>query len=323
MHKVIFYEAFDEEASAIRKFLPENIDAVFTWKTIQEQKDAAPPAELISIRTQSRVPQDWSRRLKGILTRSRGYDHLAAFRRESGADLPCGYLDDYCARAAAEQAVLMMMALLRKLRKQADNFQTFSRDGITGAQCKGRRAFIAGVGHIGAEIVDIARGLRMEVKGFDIEHKVKGLSYVTLAEGVVWADVVFCALPLTEATLGMLGYQTLKQGKPGKIFVNVARGEISPAGELKRLLDEGAIGGIGLDVFPEEPALAHSLRAGTESSDQEVRAVLELAQRDETLFTPHNAFNTQEALEQKAALSAQAVKQFLARGTFPVTVPSS
>ncbi|OGX37828.1 MAG: hypothetical protein A3C36_05920 [Omnitrophica WOR_2 bacterium RIFCSPHIGHO2_02_FULL_52_10] len=322
MNKVIFYEAFDEEASAIRKFLPGDLNAVFTWKTIQEQGDSSPPAELISVRTQSRVPKEWGKRIKGILTRSRGYDHLTAFRRETGLDIPCGFLDDYCGRAAAEQAVLMMMALLRKLKKQAGNFRAFSRDGITGAQCKGRRAFVAGVGHIGAEIVDITKGLRMEVKGFDIEHKIKGLVYVPLAEGIAWADVVFCALPLTEATRGMIGYEALKQGSPGKIFVNVARGEISPAGELKRLLEEGAVGGIGLDVFPEESALAHRLRAGTESSNQEVKTVLELAERDEALFTPHNAFNTQEALEQKAALSAQAVKQFLARGTFPLAVPS-
>jgi D-lactate dehydrogenase len=322
MNAVIFYEAFDEEVSAIKKFLPDNIHAVFTPKTIQEQKDVIPPAELISIRTQSRIPKDWSKRLQGILTRSQGYDHLTAFQREAGANIPCGYLDDYCARAAAEQAVLMMMALMRKLRKQLANFQTFSRDGITGTECKGRRVFVTGVGHIGSEIVDIARGLRMEVKGFDIENNVKNLSYVSLAEGMAWADVVFCALPLTDETRGMIGYEVLKKGNPGKIFVNVSRGEIAPAGDLKRLLDEGVLSGVGLDVFPEEADLADRLRRGIKSRNKDVQTVLDLAIMDEVLFTPHNAFNTQEALEQKAALSAQAVKQFLARGTFPLAVPS-
>src|SRR3989338_5440262 len=107
MKKVIFYEAFDEEVSAIKGFLPDHIDAAFTWKTVQEQNDTVPPAELISIRTQSSIPKNWSKRLRGILTRSQGYDHLAAFRRETGVDIPCGYLDDYCARAVAEHAVLV------------------------------------------------------------------------------------------------------------------------------------------------------------------------------------------------------------------------
>ena len=321
MEKIFFYEAFDEEVSALRQCLPKNSDAGFTWKTIQEQGDARPPAALISIRTQSRVPGDWGKMLKGVLTRSQGYDHLAGFRRGSGEDVPCGFLDNYCARAVAEQAAMMMMALLRKFKKQAANFTTFSRNGITGSECRGRRALVAGVGHIGGEIADVVKGLRMEVKGFDIDPKVKDLSYVSLTEGAAWADVIFCALPLTEETRGMMGYHILKGGSAGKIFVNVSRGEISPVEDLKKLLDEGALGGIALDVFPNEDELAGTLRAGAAVANAGAQAWLDLARKENIVFTPHNAFNTSEALKKKASLTVDAMDYFSARGTFPNPVP--
>lgn len=322
MIDVMFYETFEEEEKAIKRLLPSHVCAQFTWKTIQEQKDGVLPAQLISIRTQSCVPKDWSKGIKGILTRSQGYDHLLGLSRETASGIACGYLGSYCARAVAEQAILMMMALFRKLKKQLAHFETFTRDGLTGLECRGRRAFIAGVGNIGSEIVDIAKGLRMQVKGFDREQRIKAFSYGSLTAGVKWADVVFCALPLTKETSGMLNYQVFQNAKPGLIFINIARGDISPVNDLKKLLEEKILGGISLDVFPQEPELANYLRDGAKKKTSAEQTVLELVKNNQVLFTPHNAFNTQEALEQKASLSVEAIVLYLKKGVFPCPVPS-
>lgn len=324
---VMFYEAFKEEEEALKRFLPDGIQAGFTWKTIQEQNEKTPPAGLISIRTQSRIPLDWGKSIKGILTRSQGVDHLIAFRRESGSAIAYGHLDNYCARAVAEQAILMMMALWRKFTKQLNHFNAFTRDGLTGRECRGREVLVAGVGHIGSEIVNMAQGLQMTVKGFDIERKIKGLRYVSLSEGIAVADVVFCALPLTKETNELLNYDIFKKASPGLIFINISRGEIAPAEDLKKLLEEGILGGIGLDVYPQESVLADCLRSTQGkhkmSESAAVKAVLQMAQRDQVLFTPHNAFNTTEALEQKASLSAAAIVCQLKTGTFPHPVASA
>jgi len=63
MPDVFFYEAFKEEREAIRSRLPANISADLTWKTIQETRHTAPPAPVISIRTQSVIPPDWASQL--------------------------------------------------------------------------------------------------------------------------------------------------------------------------------------------------------------------------------------------------------------------
>lgn len=320
MIDVMFYEAFKEEVDVIGRFLPNSINARFTDKTIQASGDKNPPSELISIRTQSHIPNHWSKGVKGILTRSRGHDHLLDFQRECKAEISLGFLDDYCSRAVAEQALLTAMTLLRKFKKQIKNFDTFNRDGLTGLECRGRKVLVAGVGRIGSEIIDIAKGMRMEVKGFDVDRSLSGLNYVTLEEGLAWAEVVFCALPLTEETVGMFDYQTLQKVRPGSIFINIARGDISPLEDLKRLMDDKILGGIGLDVFPQEPTLAHHLRNGQNNKTSAEQLIIELSEKDQVLFTPHNAFNTQEALEKKASLSVAAITQFIERGTFPCPV---
>lgn len=319
MFDVVFYEVFKEEKRALEKFLPAKIRARFVSKAVQGCGERRPSARLISVRTQSRIPPEWAEHLGGIFTRSQGYDHLVAYRRAAGENVACGYIKEYCSRAVAEQAVLVMMALLRKLKKQMISLGTFSRDGLTGLECRGRHALVVGVGNIGKEIAAIARGLGMTVKGVDPRRGVKGLGYVTLAKGLPWADVVFCACPLTEKTKTMLDYSMLRKVKKGAIFVNVGRGEISPVKDLARLLSEGILGGIGLDVFDEEHSLADSLRA--RRADARARRTWKLKDKGNVIFTPHNAFNTHEALEGKARLSAEAVRHFLRRGTFPDPVP--
>jgi len=323
MIDVKFYEAFKEEEREIKKFLPKNIRAQFTPKTVQEDGEKKPPAELISIRTQSEVPLEWADDIKGLLARSQGYDHLLAFRREFNADIACGFLGNYCARAVAEQAILMMMALLRKLKKQTQQFVSFARDGLTGKECLKRHALIIGVGNIGSEIAGMARGLNMRVRGVDIAPTFQGIDYVSLSQGLAWAEVIFCALPLTGQTDGMLNRAAFQKTEPGSIFINIARGEISPIADLKQLLDEGILAGIGLDVYPQEGIMADSLRAGQGDKTPEGRTILKLAHDERVIFTPHNAFNTTEALEQKASLTAEAVVSYLKNKTFPFPAPTA
>lgn len=319
---VKFYEVFSDEQEALARFLPEYVTAEYVEDAIQESGDKAPPAPLISIRTQSQIPGDWKGRLGGILTRSHGYDHLTKYRRETNADLAMGYLENYCARAVAEQAAMSAMALLRKFKKQIAQFETFHREGLTGLECKGRNVLVAGVGNIGEEIVAIARGLEMNVKGFDADQRISDLSYVSLQEGIAWADIVFCALSLNAETEGMINQNVLGSAKPGLILINIARGEITPVKDLKKLIDNGVLGGLALDVYPDEANLGCNLRNGGGLSKDE-QIIADLAKQGNVLFTPHNAFNSKEALELKASFSAGAITYFLKHGSFPMPVPAT
>ena len=321
MIDVMFFEVFKEEEKVLRKCLPEEMQADFTAKTIQEYNSGDCPAKVISIRTQSRIPQKWALLLEGVLTRSTGYDHLETYRKSVKNQAAYGYLPQYCARAVAEHAILVAMALLRKIKTQLKSFDTFGRDGLTGKECQGRDVLVIGVGNIGSQVTDIAKGLGMNVRGVDIKPKLDTIQYVSLSEGVPWADIIVCAVPLTEETRNMLDYKILKKAKHGLILINVARGEITPMEDLKQLLDENILAGLSLDVYQGEEQLADYLRNSKGQENEIIKIACKLNNYENVIFTPHNAFNTEESVYRKAKQSSEAVQEFIKTGNFSHPVP--
>jgi D-lactate dehydrogenase len=320
---VFFYEAFEEEAPEIQKHLGPHVRAAYSWKTIQEEGHATPPAPIISIRTQSRVPAAWSGAIKAVLARSTGYDHLLAWRQETSSAAALGSLAKYCGRGVAEHAALTWMALLRKLPAQVRQFATFSRDGLTGAECEHRTLLIVGVGDIGHQAARIGRGLGMHVLGVDIVHRHPDITYVQFDDALPRADVIVCAMNLTSANRSFFTYERLSRAKRGAIFVNVSRGECSPVPDLVRLLNDNILGGVALDVFDHEQDLAVAARSGSSEANATARAVAQLKSHPNVILTPHNAFNTTEALARKAGQTAEQVHHYLKTGTFAWTITSS
>ncbi|HTS16369.1 MAG TPA: NAD(P)-dependent oxidoreductase [Verrucomicrobiae bacterium] len=304
---VQFYEAFEEEVVALRQHLPAHLPARFTFKTIQEAGDTEPPAEIISIRTQSVIPPSWAGKVRGVVARTTGYDHLI------GQKIPCGYLPLYCTRAVAEQAMLLAMALLRKLPAQIAQFPAFDRDGLTGGECAGKKLLVVGVGNIGGEVVKLGQALGMQVRGVDIVEKHASVSYMKPDEGLAWADIIVCSMNLTKENACYFCYETLKRAKKGVLFVNVARGEFTPTEDMALLLDEGHLGGLALDVYENESSLGVALRAG--------KAEFPLLGRPNVILTPHNAFNTAEAVDRKAKQTVEQIEHFLAHKWFLWPVP--
>ncbi len=318
---VFFFEAFEEEEAALRRYIIPGIECGYSWKTIQELGGFEPPAPVISIRTQSLIPPEWAGKIKAVLTRSTGYDHLAAYRNLTGAKLNYGYLPLYCNRGVAEQAMLLWMALLRKLPVQMRQFAEFKRDGITGREVLAKKLLVVGVGNIGSEIVKIGQGLGMKVQGADPVKKHDFIDYVEFREGAAEADIVVCAMNLTSENNRYFNAERLALLKRGVIFINIARGELSPAPALLEALETGQLSGAGLDVYERETELGPALRGEKKITDPDLKAVLELMKRDDVILTPHNAFNTREAVERKSEQSMQQLEALNTTGSFIWNIP--
>jgi len=314
---IFFFEAFDEEQTALKKYNAGRFSTNYTWKTIQEYGASEPPADIISVRTQSQIPLEWAGKIKAVLSRSTGFDHLTAYRRETGAEnLKCGYLPLYCNRAVAEQALTLWMALLRKLPRQVHNFQSFKRDGITGGETCGRNLLVVGVGNIGNEIVKIGQRLDMNVKGVDPEEKFDFVDYTTYEKAAPQTDIIVAAMDLNPGSEAYFDYAKLKQAKPGVIFINIARGELSPLDGLLQLLEENHLGALGMDVYENEKLIGPAMRGEISAGTPQLQALKKLAKLDNVIFTPHNAFNTAEAVERKSEQSIQQLQEFKKTGNF-------
>ncbi len=313
---IYFYEAFEEEEASLRNFLPAHIDAGFTWKTIQEAGHNLPPAKIISTRTQSIYPEPWSDKLDGIISRSTGYDHLLAYRDETKAAFKMGYLPLYCNRAVAEQALMLILALLRKLSDQTRQFNTFERDGLSGYELRNKNLVVFGVGNIGYEMVKIGRGLEMNVFGVDIVKRQSDVEYITPLEGAKQSDIIVCAMNLTKENEKYFNKTFFENVKENLVFINISRGEISPSTVLLDCLERGKIAAAGLDVFDHEKSLSVSFRSGKVVNDEEVSAVQKMMAMENVIFTPHNAFNTFESVRRKSEQTVEQLIFFLENNKF-------
>ncbi len=319
-----FYEAFAEEAERLLHYAAEaGLRVGHSPLTIQETGHAAPPAPVVSLRTQSIFPPAWAPQLRGILTRSTGYDHLFAYRDAVGAGCPpLGYLPLYCVRAVAEQALLLWTALLRKLPRQLAEFDRFRRDHLSGRENPGKNLALFGVGHIGYEIWKIATALGLLVRGVDPVRRHEDVAYVSPADALADADIVVCAMNLTPRNRGYFTREVLAQAQRKPILVNIARGEFTPAAVLEAALAEGLLSGVALDVYNEESTLAPALRTGDPARlTADNQALLRLRGRPDVLCTPHNAFNTLEAVERKSEQSIRTLLHFRKTGQFLWPVP--
>lgn len=320
MDDVIFYEAFQEEQEKLKSILPRAMKARFTVETIQERKDKLPEGRILCVRTQSIIPESWYGKFEAVLTRSQGYDHLLRMFKDSRLPPKLGYLGPYCSRAVAEHAVMNMFLLTKKFKSQLNHFIKFDRDGLTGVELPGRKVLVVGVGEIGSQIVKLTKALDMDVKGVDIVPKKPDLEYVALNTGIMWAEIIFCALPLTAHTNGLLNYAQLSQSKEKPYFINISRGEISPIDDLIQLLDENSLRGISLDVYQNESMVAEQLRS-TAVLNEPTQSLLNFSFRENVICTPHNAFNTEESVIRKARVTVLSLEDYLNRGEFPYPVP--
>jgi len=318
---VWFYEAFEEEAHTLQRLLPPGIEAGYCAATIQEAGHAVPPAGLISVRTQSHVPDAWEGRIDAVLSRSTGYDHLSALRERWEVVPALGYLPKYCVTAVAEQALLMVMALLRRLPVQLAQVRRFERDGLTGHEARGRTVAVWGVGEIGLEILRLAQAIGMVAVGVDVDPWREGVPYVSEDEALARAEVVVCAMDLRSSNRGWFDAAKLARLRPGAVFVNVSRGELSPTPDLLAALESGHLAGVGLDVYDDEKDLAHALRSGQEPATPSARAAIAMLERRDALLTPHNAFNTAEAVERRSVDSVTQIRSWLDQRAFLWSAP--
>jgi phosphoglycerate dehydrogenase-like enzyme len=124
---------------------------------------------------------------------------------------------------------------------------------------EGKTLFIAGLGGIGMEVARRANGLGMNViatRNTPSEKppfvREQGLSG-DLMTYVARADVILDALPLTPETRGVFGKKAFDAAKRGALFINVGRGGTVVTADLLAALEDGRIGGAGLDVTDPEP----------------------------------------------------------------------
>ncbi|MDD3382669.1 MAG: 2-hydroxyacid dehydrogenase [Bacilli bacterium] len=245
-----------------------------------------------------------------IAMRCAGYNNVdvkAAYKKIHVARVP-----GYSPYAVAEHAFALLLSLNRKIHRAYARTRdhNFSISGLTGFDLKGKTVGVIGTGKIGQVFIDIAKGFNMNVIAYDLfPLKDRNINYVTLDELFSKSDVISLHCPLTEDTYHLIDKTNIEKMKNGVVLINTSRGALIDSEALLNSLKEGKVKAAGLDVYEEESEFFFEDFSNVIMKDEVLSALLALPN---VIITSHQAFLTDEALENIATTTLENIEDFYA-----------
>lgn len=209
---------------------------------------------------------------------------------------------DYGMNEVADQAVALMMALLRKVVLMNDVTKTQGWDytrAVPVRRLSELTAGVIGLGRIGREFAKRAHALGMRVIGYDPYfqpgEEFSFIEQVELPELMEQSDVISVHCP-PEHAMNMFDMDAFKAMKDTAYLINVARGGIVNEADLDTALTEGLIAGAALDCMDNEPV-------GPDNP---------LFRHENLIVTPHMAWYSEEAADELNTKVAEEAVRFAA-----------
>lgn len=163
-------------------------------------------------------------------------------------------------RAVAELTVGIMLSLLRKIARADRELRNGAWNPYMGNLLSGKTVGIIGCGRIGRNVARILKnGFGADVVAYDLVMDASMMEKIgvkfasSLEELLEQADIVSLHVPGNDSGAPVLGAGQLNRMKPGALLINTARGGLADENELKVRVDDGRLGGVGLDVYGKEP----------------------------------------------------------------------
>ncbi len=245
--------------------------------------------------------------LKFIATMSTGFDHIdLSVCKEK--NIIVSNVSGYGEITVAEHTFSLLLAISHRLIESYDRVKEgyFSPEGLTGFDLSGKTLGVVGVGSIGTHVIEIAHGFNMNVLGYkrspdpELEKRFN-FKIVDLPTLYAKSDIISLHVPYTKETHHMINEEALSQMKDKVVLINTARGPLIDTNAVLKYLDNGKLRGLGLDVCENEPMLREEKQIlSKEFNKEDLLCLLEekmLLNYKNVIITPHNAFNSKEALE--------------------------
>jgi D-3-phosphoglycerate dehydrogenase len=244
-------------------------------KIPQEQlKDKIGDYDVLIVRSATKVTKEIieaGTKLKVIARGGVGMDNIDLdFARSKGIQVYNTPMAS--SRAVAELTIGHIFALARKIHLSnrempSGDFRKLKKNYETGTQLRGKTLGIIGFGRIGQEVARLGFGIGMNVLAHDpyvtdasIGIRINMFEDLSLEVKVRTepiervlreADIITFHLPGGSAPL--IGKAEIETMKNGVVLINTARGGVIDEEILLEGLQNGKIGGAGLDVFENEP----------------------------------------------------------------------
>ena len=269
--------------------------------------------------------------LKYITTMSTGFDHID-MEECARRSIPVSNVPSYGETVVAEHTFALLLAVSRRLIESVERVKNgnFMPSGLTGFELRGKTIGVIGVGSIGTNVIRIARGFGMNAivykrtPDYALEKEL-GCKFVELPILYQQSDIVSLHIPYSKDTHHFISDEAFSQMKDGVVIINTARGALIDTDALLKALDSGKVKAAGLDVLEEEPLLEEEKDLLSKDFDKDkILTVLQdhmLVNHPKVIITPHNAFNSNEALKKIVETTHENLVAFASNA--PVNVVSA
>ncbi|MGN1092192.1 MAG: NAD(P)-dependent oxidoreductase [Monoglobaceae bacterium] len=245
-----------------------------------------------------------AKNLKLICVSATGYDNIdLKWCRENNVAV-CN-VKGYSTQSVAQLTISMALMLINRMTEYTEYVKSgeYSASGIANRltpvynEIYGKTWGIIGAGNIGKQVARVAEAMGCRVivnkRTPDGDYEFADIDNLCAT-----ADIISVHTPLTEETRNLINRDRINMMKSNAIFINVARGAVADEAALADAVAEGRIGGIGIDVYTEEPI----------PKDHPYTKIMKLPN---VCLTPHNAWGAYESRVRCIEIMGSNIEKFL------------
>ena len=167
----------------------------------------------------------------------------------------------YSTERVAHTVIMMILNFASTMQKQIGMLAKGDRSNFTKylqvshTEVNGKTLGVVGAGHIGMEVIKVAKALGMNILVHTRTPKADGdgIRYVSLDELLENSDYITLHCPLNDQTKHIINKEAIGKMKPSAVIVNTGRGPLINEADLCEALLSKRIAGAGLDVQEVEP----------------------------------------------------------------------
>ncbi|BBU33797.1 MAG: NAD(P)-dependent oxidoreductase [Veillonella dispar] len=198
--------------------------------------------------------------VKLIVEAGTGYNNIDLNAAKERGITVCN-IPAYSTERVAHTVIMMILNFASTMQKQIGMLAKGDRSNFTKylqvshTEVNGKTLGVVGAGHIGIEVIKVAKALGMNILVHTRTPKADGdgIRYVSLDELLEHSDYITLHCPLNEQTKYMINKVAISKMKPSAVIVNTGRGPLINEADLCEALAAKRIAGAGLDVQEVEP----------------------------------------------------------------------
>ena len=231
-----------------------------TNEELIERIQGAPVVVRKEIHVKAELLSQFPDTVKLIVEAGTGYNNIDLNAAKERGITVCN-IPAYSTERVAHTVIMMILNFASTMQQQIGMLAKGDRSNFTKylqvshTEVNGKTLGVVGAGHIGMEVIKVAKALGMNILIYTRTPQADGdgIRYVSLDELLENSDYITLHCPLNDQTKYMINKETIAKMKPNAVIVNTGRGPLINEADLCEALAAKRIAGAGLDVQEVEP----------------------------------------------------------------------